>query len=76
VALAQYDSNPTVWEAPLTETLKQVDAGNDAELVATAKALMDLIDQAGAKAGKYNVTFTGSKGVQIGDGNIQTNTFS
>jgi len=36
---------------------------------------MDLVDQAGARAGKYHVTVTNSKGVQIGDGNIQVNQF-
>jgi hypothetical protein len=36
---------------------------------------MDLVDQAGARAGKYNVTVKDSKGVQIGDGNIQVNKF-
>ena len=36
---------------------------------------MDLIDAAGARAGKYNVTITGSQGVQLGDGNIQVNRF-
>jgi hypothetical protein len=36
---------------------------------------MELIDQAGAKSGKYNVTVRDSKGVQVGDGNIQVNRF-
>jgi hypothetical protein len=36
---------------------------------------MDLVDQAGARAGQYDVTITGSKGVQVGDGNIQVNRF-
>jgi RIP homotypic interaction motif len=76
VALAQYDNNPKVWEAPLTDSLKQVGAGNDAELVAVAQQLMDLVDKAGSRAGKYNVTIHGGQGIQVGDGNTQTNTFS
>jgi RIP homotypic interaction motif len=36
---------------------------------------MDLFDEAGAKAGKYNVTIKNSRGVQVGDGNIQVNRF-
>jgi hypothetical protein len=37
---------------------------------------MELLDQAGAKSGKYNVTVKDSKGVQIGDGGFQVNTFN
>jgi hypothetical protein len=48
---------------------------DDADLVAAARALMDLLDQAGARAGKYNVTITGGQGVQVGDGNVQFNRF-
>jgi hypothetical protein len=29
----------------------------------------------GAGRGKYNVTITGSQGVQVGDGNTQSNVF-
>lgn len=76
VALAQYDTNPKVWEPPLADSLKQVGAGNDAELVAVAQQLMDLVDKAGSRAGKYNVTIHGGQGIQVGDGNTQTNTFS
>ncbi len=36
---------------------------------------MELVDGAGARTGKYDVTITGSKGVQVGDGNIQVNRF-
>jgi hypothetical protein len=74
-ALAQYEADPKIWEAPLTATLKQVGAGDDADLVAAAKALMELVDQAGARTGKYNVTIHGGQGIQIGDHNTQTNTF-
>ena len=44
-------------------------------LATGASALMKLVDDAGARAGKYNVTVTNSKGVQTGDGNIQVNRF-
>jgi hypothetical protein len=75
LALAEYEVDPANWEAPLTAKLKQVGAADDADLVAAAKALMELVDQAGARAGKYNVTIKGAKGVQVGDGNIQVNRF-
>ena len=76
MTLAQYDTDPKTWEAPLTASLKQVGAGNDEDLVATAQAVVDLLNKAGIGGGKYNVTVTGSKGVQIGDGGTQTNTFN
>ncbi len=75
VALAKYEANPKTWEAPLTDELTELGAGDDAALVAAAKALMELVDQAGARVGKYNVTIRDSKGVQVGDGNIQVNRF-
>jgi len=43
--------------------------------VAAARALMELVDQNGAKSGEYNVVMKDSKGVQIGDGNLQINKF-
>jgi hypothetical protein len=74
-ALAEIEADPENWKAPLTAKLTQLGAADDADLVAAAQAFMDLIDEAGAKAGKYNVTITDSKGVQVGDGNIQVNRF-
>lgn len=74
-ALTQYEANPKTWEAPLADELARSGAASDAELVAAAKALMELLDQAGAKSGKYNVTVSDSRGVQVGDGNVQVNKF-
>jgi hypothetical protein len=34
-----------------------------------------MLDAAGSSAGKYRVTVSGSQGVQVGDDNIQHNTF-
>jgi hypothetical protein len=75
MALTQYEVNPAAWDGALTATLKQAGAADDPELVAAAKALMEIVDQAGAKSGKYNVKVENSKGVQIGDGNLQFNKF-
>ena len=36
---------------------------------------MRLVDEAGARAGKYAVDVRGAKGVQIGDRNTQHNVF-
>jgi roadblock/LC7 domain-containing protein len=74
-ALAEIEADPETWKAPLAAKLTQLGAANDTDLVAAAKEFMELVDQAGAKAGKYNVTITGSQGVQVGDGNTQFNRF-
>lgn len=75
LVLAEYDADPAVWEKPLAASLSAVGAGDDADLVDAAKALLSLVDRAGARAGKYAVTIENSQGVQIGDHNSQTNTF-
>jgi hypothetical protein len=75
LALDRYEAAPRTWEAVLASELTEAGAADDAGLVAAARALMDLLDQAGARAGKYNVTITGGQGVQVGDGNVQFNRF-
>jgi hypothetical protein len=75
IVLSEHQADPETYAAPLAKKLTEAGAGDDAELVATARALMELVDQAGAKSGKYNVTIKDSKGVQVGDGNIQVNKF-
>src|ERR1700722_13450223 len=75
LALKEYASAPQKWEGLLGAELTEAGAADDAVLAAAAKALMELVDQAGAGAGKYNVTIKDSKGVQVGDGNIQVNRF-
>lgn len=75
LVLSEHQADPETYAAPLAKKLTEAGAGDDAELVATARALMELVDQAGAKSGKYNVTIKDSKGVQIGDRNFQVNEF-
>ena len=75
LALTEYEADPKTWEAPLAAKLKEVSADDDAGLLAAAKALMEVIDVVGRGSGKYKVTITDSKGVQVGDGNLQVNTF-
>jgi hypothetical protein len=75
LALAEFEFAPQKWEDLLTTELTEAGAAQDVDLVATAKALMELVDQAGAKSGKYTVTIRDSKGFQVGDGNAQVNKF-
>jgi hypothetical protein len=66
---------PQLWQAPLEAELVEAGAAGDAGLVAAAQELMKLLDAKGSQAGKYAVTVQGSQGVQVGDGNTQTNYF-
>jgi len=63
------------WELTLADELTKAGAASDSGLIAAAKALMELADQADTRIGKYNVTVKSSEGVLIGDGNIQVNSF-
>ncbi|HXL91643.1 MAG TPA: hypothetical protein VN969_22065 [Streptosporangiaceae bacterium] len=75
LALAEYESAPQKWEGLLTAELTEAGAAHDDDLAAAAKTLMELLDQSGAKSGKYNVTIKDSQGIQVGDGNFQVNKF-
>ena len=75
LALARYETAPDTWKPVLTAELTEAGAADDTELLAVAKQLMELVDRAGASAGKYNVSVTGGQGIQIGDGGTQTSTF-
>jgi hypothetical protein len=75
VVLAEYEADPETYESPLAKKLAEAGAGDDAALVSAARAVMELLDQEGSMSSKYNVTIKGSKGVQVGDRNLQINTF-
>jgi hypothetical protein len=63
---------PEVW-AWLSAEL--ADVGVSTDLVAAAQALMWLVDAEGSQAGKYDVDVHDGQGVQVGDNNVQNNTF-
>ena len=75
LVLAEHEAAPQTWEAPLKAELAMAGAGGDADLLAAAQSLMNLVDEAGARSGKYLVTIRDSQGVLVGDHNTQTNTF-
>ena len=75
VVLAKHEQAPETWQAPLVAELAEAGADRDHELIAAAKALLDLIGEAGG-AGKYTVDVRGAQGVQIGDHNRQDNVFN
>jgi RIP homotypic interaction motif len=75
LVLAEHEYAPQTWEKPLAAELFASGAEGDADLVAAAQMLMNLLDEAGSQSGKYLVAVHGSQGVQVGDHNTQTNTF-
>jgi hypothetical protein len=71
--LAEHETDPETWKAPLVAELSQTEV--NADLVMAAQALMNLIDTEGSRSGKYNLDVRDSQGVQVGDGNVQNNNF-
>jgi hypothetical protein len=74
--LTKYEEAPEVWRAPLMAELADAGADRDVDLVWAARTLMGLVDEAGARAGKYTVDVQGAQGVQIGDRTRQDNVFN
>lgn len=73
LALREYGASPQKWESLLATELAEAGAADDDDLVAAARAFMELVGQAGAGRGKYAVTIRDSGKFQIGDGNVQVN---
>jgi hypothetical protein len=74
--LAEHEDDPETYEKPLTKRIQQAGAGQDPRIVELAQELMQLMDAEGARTGKYTVDVRSAQGVQIGDRNTQTNTFT
>lgn len=74
--LVEHEKAPQVWQAPLSAELAAVGADTDAQIIAAAQRVMALVDEAGSASGKYLVDLRGAQGVQVGDHNTQTNTFT
>ena len=64
LVLAQYEDDPGTWETPLAKMLHDTGAAVDANLLAVAHALLELVDATGAAEGKYDVT-TGSNPARL-----------
>jgi hypothetical protein len=75
LALERHQDAPHDWGLVLARELTRAGAADDADLVASARALMEFLHGAGAGAHKYDVTVKDSRGVQVGDGNVQVNKF-
>jgi len=75
LVLTEHGAAPQTWDAPLAAKLVETGAADDSGLVDAARALMIMLDEAGARAGKYDVSINASQGIQVGDHNTQTNIF-
>jgi hypothetical protein len=75
-ALAHDDGEPKYAGEVLEAELVAAGARHDAVLLEAAQRLLVELDPAGDRAGKYTVDLRGAQGTQVGDHNVQTNTFS
>ena len=76
VALAEHATDPETWQTPLAKSLTTSGAALDDAVIEAAQQLMALLDPAGTEQGKYRIDLRGAQGVQVGDGNLQFNTFN
>jgi hypothetical protein len=76
VALSEHADDPDTWQAPLAKALTATGASADESVLAAARQLMELLDAAGARAGRYDVDLRGGQGVQVGEGNQQVNIYT
>jgi len=75
-ALVEHEKAPEVWRAPLAAELEATGAGDDQQIIEAAQHVLALVDQSGTPVSKYRVDLRGSQGVQVGDANTQSNTFT
>jgi hypothetical protein len=75
-ALADYDEEPETYETPLKKALERNKVHENEEAVRLAARVMEARDPSGAARNKYRVTVLGSQGVQVGNNNVQTNTWN
>jgi RIP homotypic interaction motif len=76
VALAEHETDPETWQAPLAKELRQTGVDTDPTVIAAAQQLMALLDEAGTNSGKYTIDLRGAQGIQVGDHNQQLNKFT
>jgi hypothetical protein len=73
VLLAEYESEPEISQKLIEKKFQDQGLDKNDDIIALADALLKQVDPDGYAAGKYQVTITNSKNVQVGDGNTQTN---
>ena len=74
-ALEQHEGDPEAWQAVLAAALAQAGAGQDERALAAARDLLRLLGREPG-GGDRPIDVRHAKGVIVGDGNVQHNTFS
>jgi hypothetical protein len=69
-----HETERGIWQARVGDALIDSGASGDEQILAAAERLLMLADP--ALAAKYDVDLREAKGVQVGDHNTQTDTFS
>jgi hypothetical protein len=69
-ALAEHETDPQTWPAPLARELERADAAADADLLEQARRLLELVEQS-----RPSIDLRGAQGDQVGDHNQQRNRF-
>lgn len=75
-ALDAEETDPGVWESRLRADLLETGAAEDTEILAAARRLLDLLDDETSGTNQWHLDLRMAKGVQVGHGNTQHNTFS
>lgn len=73
IALQQIELKPEDWQGALTSELAELNVGDDHELVAAARQLVNLLNGAGLSSGTISVYASHSTGLQVGNWNHQEN---
>jgi hypothetical protein len=60
LALAEYESDPETWVAPLKKTLAQEKIDQDQEVIVAAQNLIQLAQSPQSATGKFNVQIAGN----------------
>ncbi|ORT49035.1 hypothetical protein [Frankia sp. KB5] len=74
-AVDRFEEDPAGEEERFRAELSASAAREDAEVLAAARRVWELVDPAAAAAGRFQVDLRDAKGVQVGDGNVQINRF-
>lgn len=76
-ALKRHESDPDVWRDALAEALAEAGAAEDDQVLIAAQDLLQLLGRDPGEAPERPVAdLRHAQGVQVGDGNVQYNTFS
>ncbi|MFC0036800.1 hypothetical protein [Actinomadura rayongensis] len=71
VALAEHESDPDTWSAPLAKALLESGADADPAVLEAARHLLALVGEDAAPGAKYNVDVSRARVVYVGDHGYQ-----